>query len=208
MSDPIVTQSNPVEPHKSLADALLAIQAEVPNLRLGKDAEGQIQNRKYKYLTLGKLMDEGSPLLNRHGLVWQTFPTTLDGKPALRYRLTHVPTAEHEEETMLLMLGADANSQGLGSAITYGRRQSFTCVLDIVADEDDDGKAASGDQRLMVSRKLDKREIERMEEQIAGAGLELADVLGTVDAATVEDLTMAQAHQIKGILKLKGKDDG
>lgn len=198
--------AEPVVP-KTLNEALLAIQAEIPSLRLGKDAEGQIQNRKYKYLTLEKLMDASSPLLGKHGLVWQTFPTTLDGKAALRYRLTHVPSGEKEEDTMLLMLAGDANSQALGSAITYGRRQSFTCLLDIVADEDDDGAAAAGDERLTASRKMDAEEIARMRESIAEAGLDLADVLKTVDAASVDDLTLAQGYQIKGVLKLKGQGD-
>jgi hypothetical protein len=130
------------EAPKTLMQALLAVQKEIPSLRLGKDATGQIQSRQYKYLTLDKLMDAARPVLVANGLVWQTFPTTLDGCPALRYRLTHEPSGEYQEDVMLLML-SEQNSQGQGSAISYGRRYSFTAATDIVPDDDDDGAQAS-----------------------------------------------------------------
>ncbi len=38
---------------------------------------------------------------------------------------------------------AQRTSQGIGSAITYGRRYSLAALLGIAADEDDDGNAAS-----------------------------------------------------------------
>jgi hypothetical protein len=41
-----------------------------------------------------------------------------------------------------LMIGDNPTSQALGSAITYARRYALTAVLNLVADEDDDGAAA------------------------------------------------------------------
>jgi hypothetical protein len=61
--------------------------------------------------------------------------------PALRTRLTHVPTAEYEEDSMPLSAGKET-PQGQGSAITYARRYSLMAALNIVADKDDDANAA------------------------------------------------------------------
>ena len=194
------------EAHEGLSEAMAAFHAEADKLRLGKDRTGQVGNQKTKYLSLDKLTDETRPALLRHGLVWQTFPSALDGKPALRYRLTHVATGDFLEDTMLLML-EKSNSQGQASALTYSRRYARLAVLDLVADDDDDGAAAS-DTRLMVSRLLDSEEAGRMETQIREAGLEVAEVLDTVGATDITQVSLAQAQQVKGILKLRGKRGG
>ena len=162
-------QAQAASAHASLMEAVAAFQAEADKLKLGKDQTGQVGNQKTKYLSLDKLTDETRPVLLRHGLVWQAFPAALDGKPALRYRLTHVATGDFQEDTMLLLLDK-SNSQGQGSALTYSRRYARQTVLDLVADDDDDGAAAS-DTRLMVSRLLDSEEAGRMETQIREAGL-------------------------------------
>lgn len=196
------------EPHAGLGEALLAFQEEADKLKLGRNAEGQIQSRTYKYLTQDKLVDQVKPVLCTHGLVWSAFPTALDGKPALRYRILHVDSNERDEDTMLLMVDEKGNSQAQGSGLTYATRQAMMAALGLAPDDDDDGAAATGDERLMVSRKLDADEQANMREAIAEAGLEVEDVLATIDAASIEDVTVAQGHQAKGILKLKGKTGG
>lgn len=193
-----------IEPHDGLGEALLAFQEEADKLKLGRNEDGQVGTRKYKYLTIDKLLDQVKPVLSKHGLVWSGFPTALDGKPALRYRIWHARSNEKDEDTVLLMLDNN-NSQGQGSAITYSTRQVIMTALGLAPDDDDDGAAATSDERLMVSRTMDADEQVRMQGAIAEAGLDLAEVLATVDAASIEDVTLAQAHQIKLIIKLKGK---
>jgi hypothetical protein len=58
------------------------------------------------------------------------------------YRLIHAATDQNITGTMPLLLGK-ADSQGFGSAITYARRYSLCAVLNLVADDDDDGHRAS-----------------------------------------------------------------
>jgi hypothetical protein len=125
--------------HKSLLEALLAVQAEAPPLK--KDATNP--HFKSKYTPLDTVVETIGPILNKHGLTWRTFPTTNEhGQPALRYRLQHVASGEMDEDVMPLLLGKD-DSQGLGSALTYARRYSLCAVLNLVADDDDDGHRAS-----------------------------------------------------------------
>src|SRR5437764_274334 len=78
--------AEPPRPHESgrrregaaqvsaLAEALVAAQAELP-CALGKDADGQIGQRSYRYLTLDKLIAETRPILTKHGLTIMQWPT-------------------------------------------------------------------------------------------------------------------------------------
>jgi hypothetical protein len=125
--------------HKSLLEALLAVQAEVPPLK--KDATNPAF--KSKYTPLDTVVETVGPILNRHRLVWVTLPVSNEhGQPALYYRLSHVDSQEELAGTMPLLLGKE-DSQGFGSAITYARRYSLCAVLNLVADDDDDGHRAS-----------------------------------------------------------------
>jgi ERF superfamily len=129
----------------TLAGALLAVQREAPALH--KDATAVVPTKSggkysYSYISLGSVMDQVLPLLNKHGLVLMQFPCALEGRPALRTRLVHAASGESVEDTMLLAV-EQTDPQGQGSAITYARRYSLMAALGLVADEDDDGNTAS-----------------------------------------------------------------
>ncbi len=49
-----------------------------------------------------------------------------------------------------------ANAHGVGSAITYAKRFTLSAVLGIVADDDDDGNAASKGPGSHASRSIDQ----------------------------------------------------
>jgi hypothetical protein len=125
-----------------LMEALLAVQAAAPKLQ--RDATNEHFNSKF--VSLGGIVKDIGPLLTEYELVWVTLPTTGEnGEPALTYRLTHVPSGEALEDTMPLMC-QKPDPQGQGSAITYARRYSLTAILNLVADEDDDGNGARAPQ--------------------------------------------------------------
>lgn len=120
--------------------AVLKVQRLAP--KLVRDATGQVQSRTYGYVTLTSVMDVVLPLLVDEQLVWKTFPTTLEsGAPGLRYRMSHLPSGEFDEDIM--PLPCDPTMQGLGSGITYGRRYALTSYLQLTVDEDDDGASAN-----------------------------------------------------------------
>jgi hypothetical protein len=129
------------EPEKpTLAGALLKLQDQAPTLT--KDATGQIQSRNYKYTPLDTIVEKIGPLLVDNGLVWTTRPSGSAEAPTLVYELIHAESGEAIAGEMPLMIGENPTSQALGSAITYARRYALTAVLNLVADEDDDGAAA------------------------------------------------------------------
>lgn len=123
-----------------LAAAVLRVQAAAPKLIPNED--GQVDSRTYRYVTNDALVDAILPLLVTEELLWRAFPTfTEDGRPGLRYRMTHVPSGEADEDVMPLCGVTD--SQSLGSAITYDRRYALVAYLNLTVDPDDDGRGAS-----------------------------------------------------------------
>lgn len=125
-----------------LLDAMVAVQSEAPTLP--KNATNPHYNSKF--VPLDTIVEQIGPLLAKHNLVWTACPVRDEhGDPALRYRLSHAPSKEFIEGVMPLLL-AKEDSQGMGSAITYARRYSLCAVLNLVADDDDDGNANTGEQ--------------------------------------------------------------
>ena len=185
--------------HKTLAEALVAFQAEAPKLLKGNTAK--ITSPKgsytYKYISLDDVMEAIQPLLAKHGLAWSAYPTFgPKGEPALRYKLTH-SSGDFESDTMPLLVQKE-DPQGLGSGITYARRYALLSVLNLVADEDDDGQKASAPSRVAPSRVYDAPG--------AGSLTVTADLVPDHVAfikAAAQGLT---ARQIRGCLQSLGMD--
>lgn len=129
-------------PADTLLKAILAVQGEVGTLP--KDAVNpafQKGGKGGRYTPLDTIVEMVGPILNKHGLIWMTFPTVGEnGQSLLKYRLQHAETNEEVGGIMPLLL-TKQDPQGLGSALTYARRYSLCAVLNLVADEDDDAAA-------------------------------------------------------------------
>jgi hypothetical protein len=147
----------------SLLEAILAVQAQAPKLFKTKTARVKTKTGgeySYSYADLGVIVDQVGPMMAEQGLVFQAFPTLdAQGRPALRYKLSHAPSKESDEDTMPLIL-PQSDMQGVGSALTYSRRYALCSVMNLVADEDDDGQAAkaqtAGDLARAKSRMGDE----------------------------------------------------
>lgn len=120
-----------------LAQALLAAQAEFSAVPKGSDNPFF----KSKYAALPDVVKHTTPVLAKHGLGVSQFVDNVNGEDALTTYLIH-SSGEFISHSMLLHLVKD-DPQAQGSAITYARRYSYMSCLGLVADEDDDGNAAS-----------------------------------------------------------------
>lgn len=120
-----------------LAEALAEAQAEFE--AVAKSAANPFF--KSSYAPLPEVVKAATPVLARHGLsVSQT--VGFDGEhDTLTTKLLH-KSGEYLADTMRLHLVKD-DPQAHGSAITYGRRYAYMAILGLVADDDDDGNAAS-----------------------------------------------------------------
>ena len=66
------------------------------------------------------------------------------GHIAIVTQLSHAPSGQWMRGDKLVLPLAQNTPQGVGSAITYGRRYSLGCLTGLVTELDDDGNAASG----------------------------------------------------------------
>lgn len=139
--------------HETLGAALVAFQAEVA--AVPKDATNPFFSSKYADLPAVKAAAQ--PLLAKHGLAVIQEPgyVVAEGKvyDTLATTLVHKKMSYESaiRSTMILKL-AKNDAQSHGSAITYARRYAFMSVLGLVADEDDDGNAATGNTRQAKPR--------------------------------------------------------
>lgn len=122
-----------------IAKALVAIQTDVR--AMGKTAKND--HFKNTYAPLDKVMDTALPLLTKNGLSLMQWPITVGADHFLHSVLLHESGVSMQSDVKLLLTKQDP--QGLGSALTYTRRQTVMAILGLSAqDEDDDGNKASG----------------------------------------------------------------
>ena len=128
----------------SVKDALLDFHRNMPDIQKTKDNP---DFKGAKYVPLDEVMDAVIPMLEERELLWVCEPDinvdTSVPMPILRWKLVYLPNGTELTGDYPLLLDKQ-NAQGMGSAITYARRYALMCVLGLVADEDDDGNAASG----------------------------------------------------------------
>ena len=109
----------------------------------------------FRYATLDQIMDVARPALGEAGLcVLQPIVSTEKGT-VLVTRLVHESGQWMECEIPLPRLGEDL--QGFGSAVSYVRRYAVSAMLNITADEDDDGNTAAGNHVADAPRRNDDR---------------------------------------------------
>lgn len=125
---------------KNLAAAYIKAQKEMAPLL--KDTKGNFG----KYATLASVQDVCLPAFGNHGIaVFQAVSTTCEENRVqvrIDCTLMHADSGESKEYAPLFLIPTKTDPQGIGSAITYGRRYSLMAVAGI-APEDDDGQAAS-----------------------------------------------------------------
>lgn len=119
---------------KNIMKALAAFQDEVPVIH--QETEGY----NYTYANLNTIFEIIKPLLKTHGL---TFVQSLDGKN-LKTVLFHLESGELIEGSVEIDTNVSLSSmnkyQVFGSAITYFRRYSLSCMLGLITDKDIDAK--------------------------------------------------------------------
>jgi len=130
-----VNQSETIE---KLAEALAKAQGQMEGAK--KTSENTVAaNVKRKYADLSSVWDACRAPLSENGLSIVQFT---DGGPSDVTVITRLIHASGQWlESSLTVRATKPDAQGLGSAITYGRRYSLMAMVGI-APEDDDGQAA------------------------------------------------------------------
>ena len=101
---------------------------------------GKNPHFKSDYITLDGLLKKVDPVCQKHGLGIMQFPTGV----GLVTLLFHESSGEYISSYYELVLDKQ-NAQGVGSALTYAKRQTIQALFGLSAgpEEDDDGHEAS-----------------------------------------------------------------
>jgi hypothetical protein len=114
---------------------------------------------KSRYADLASVMATVQPVLARHKLaVTQLIGFTVDESGAARDTLTTILAHESGEalESVMLLHMPKKEPQAQGSATTYARRYALMSLLNIVADDDDDGNR--GTPQLAPAKRMARKQ--------------------------------------------------
>lgn len=139
---------------KTLVEALTAFQADLPRVEL--DATNP--HFKSKYASLGSVTKAVLPKLTEHGFAFSVGSFVDNGLLVVDAHLLH----ESGESRSLQFPITETNPQKIGSALSYARRYALSALTGVVADEDDDGNAASTPSAA-------ERQIQRAADRLAPA---------------------------------------
>jgi hypothetical protein len=106
---------------------------------------------KSKYADVNDVLDMISPLLSEFGLSLDQEEEFYQDERYLRTVLQHNET-EQFISSYTKMIQDKQNVQGYGSSLTYHRRYSICCLLGISIDKDDDGNAATNEQKQQFKK--------------------------------------------------------
>ena len=124
---------------KELATALSKFQNEVQDP--AKNSDNPFF--KSKYVELDDLLASVRPVLTQNGLSILQEPSSDGTNVTIKTILLH-NSGEYIEFEALALKPVKSDPQGLGSAITYGRRYALSSILGVAWNTDDDGNKASG----------------------------------------------------------------
>jgi hypothetical protein len=177
--------------------ALSRMEAELPAI----ERKGTAHNNK-KYARFEDFIEAVKPILAKHGF-------------SLTFRIDQTDTAikitgvlGHEaghQETTSLSLPADTSGnknpvQSWGSSISYGKRYVGMTLLGIATeDEDDDGKAAGGSERISSDQ------VEELRTILMDTGSDLARFYAMFEIECLEDMPKSKLQTARQMLAMKKK---
>lgn len=196
------------EQTKTLAAALVALQAQMPRITKGETATvvSQKGSYKYSYAGLDTVSDRLLPVMTEVGLAFTSRPTLHDGTFGLAYSLMHT---SGEREDGFYPLPSGGTPQAIGSAITYARRYCLLAVTGAAPeDEDDDAQAAMKTRSGAAGLSAEEQKfVAEVTEKVAAADTpeQLNKLWAQVSAASDQGLNAKSADGLKAQMKRRAQ---
>lgn len=174
---------------------------------------------KSKYATLESVLEAVAEPMTSNGLVLTQWAGEIErggakGERVTLYvytRIEHAETSEYMQVFLPVALAKD-DAQGIGSAMTYGRRYTLKAALGI-PEVDDDGAAASGQESELRPKRKSSAEAKRdgttekfneIKQAIASAiNPEMLRHIGEVHAEEVEEMPEKWRQLLREEFELK-----
>jgi hypothetical protein len=195
---------NKSESIMEIAKALCQFQAEI------KNPANSANNPffKSKYAPLNEILNLVRPSLSKYGLSVLQMPSSNDGDVVITTLLMH-SSGEWIESCPLRMKPAKNDPQGIGSAITYGRRYALSAILGISSEDDDDGNSASDNshQQNNSGKSKDNKQDEQAGKiaTISPAQQKMIFAKAAEKGLTPEDVKNQMLTIFKGVIKSTGE---
>ena len=140
-----MTHDNQVEgtPEQVAAFCVAVCTAQAAALRVAKATANDTLGSRYA--DLNSHIVASADVLKENGLAVVTLPSHINGAPALATTVTH-QAGGTLRSIFPMLIASRTDMQGLGAAITYGRRYIIGCLLNMQA-VDDDGQEATDAKR-------------------------------------------------------------
>ena len=181
--------------------AFAKAQAEMGDVVKGAANDGFKRDGKAtRYADLASVVEAIRPALNRNSIAIVQAPAFDGERVSIETRLVHA--AGGWMRSTLHLKPSKVDPQGVGSAITYGRRYALLSVAG-VAPEDDDGNAASGDgqggQRFDRGPAPDADDVRACFLEIDKAdGLKALEAWAEANKSRLDKLTEAGRKAVRG----------
>lgn len=128
---------------KQFASAFVALQSEMPAIQASKSVPDKFGNIKYKFAPYEAIMETVRPLLQKHGFTLTFSMTYNEGRVVQSCTLMHVGGHSRTNQFMARIGSGPPGSseaQGDGAASTYAKRFALCNALNIITEQDTDGK--------------------------------------------------------------------
>lgn len=146
---------------------------------------------KSSYADLSAVLEAIAPIAE-HGLWFRQVPVQLDGGVGIETFYVHESGAELSAGVTPVPVNKN-DAQGLGSAMTYGRRYGLMTAFGLSAD-DDDGTAAS--------RAAPRREPEQNAKADEMPDAEWSKLVQLIEATNSDTNAMCKAYKVKNLRQL------
>lgn len=192
-------KATPVKKSKTLAEALAAFQADLPQV----DLDSVNPHFKSKFASLANITKKVLPELSKHGFSYSVGSFVDNGLLVVDAHLIH----ESGESRSFQFPITETQPQKIGSAITYAKRYAIQALTGVVADEDDDGNAASQQPPAALAKAKDRAAAAPPRPRQAASGSQQKIVSefiepGKASREQVNDLT----NRVKTEKGLKGEE--
>lgn len=156
---------------------------------------------KSKYADLASVRDAVTPHLAANGL--SLVQTTMPGNGSMLV-VTSLIHASGQWISSEYPVIHDVNKpQAMGSALTYARRYSISCICGIASEEDDDANEATNHAKTLEVKLIDETQFRYLKDLIEKAEADEQKLLAYLKAANLESLTQAQFKEAEAALRKK-----
>lgn len=184
---------------QTLAEALAAFQGELPTV----DMDSSNPHFKSKFASLANITKKVIPVLSKHGFSYTVGSFLDNGVLVIQAHLLH----ESGESRDFQFPITETQPQKIGSAITYAKRYAIQALTGVVADEDDDGNAASQQPPAALAKAKDRAAAAPARPRQAATPSQAKVSSDFIETGKVtKEQALAVTNRIKAEKSLKGED--